>query len=126
MTKQYADVGFYHDDYSMGRGETVPYDEFAYWSMLATAKIRDRTFGRVDAMEEIPEEVQMCCCEVAEKLYQSEAAKAENGMILQSYGNDGETATYKTDDLSEQAIGKAMDGIISRWLSLTGLMYCGV
>lgn len=126
MIKQYADVEFYHDDYLMGRPGTVPDNDFSYWSMIATAKIRNRTFGRADKMDNIPEEVRMCCCEVAEKLYQSEAVRADNGMILQSYGNDGDTATYKTDDLSEAAVGQAVDGIIRRWLSLTGLMYCGV
>ena len=77
-------------------------------------------------MEIIPEDVQMCCCEVAEKLYLYDAAKDNNGMILQSYGNDGDTGTYKTDDLTAEAIENAVSEIIERWLIHTGLMYCGV
>ncbi len=124
--KQYADVQFYQEEYLQGRPGAVPDKEFPYWSMLATTEIRNQTFDRVDKLSEIPDEVQMCCCEVAEKLYQREQAKSDNGMILQSYGNDGETAAFKTDDLTESAIHQAVDGIIRRWLSNTGLMYRGV
>lgn len=124
--KQYADVAFYQKNYLQGRSQTVPDQEFSYWAMLATTKIKNLTFGRVDELSEIPEDVQMCCCEVAEKLYQGEQAKSDNGMILQSYGNDGETATFKADDLTESAVSMAVEGIIHRWLSGTGLMYCGV
>ena len=125
MTKQYADVGFYHDDYLMGRGETVPYDEFAYWSMLATAKIRDRTFGRVDAMEEIPEEVQMCCCELSESEYHREKQQKESG------GKTSEKiGTYSVGFASAQesatAISREQRSIVMKWLAHTGLCYQGV
>ena len=77
-------------------------------------------------MEEIPEAVRMCCCEIAEKLYSVESVKDENGMVLQSYGNDGETGTYKTDDLSESGVQRSIVKIIRKWLVNTDLMYCGV
>ena len=47
-------------------------------------------------------------------------------MILQSYGNDGDTGTYKTDDYSEEKVKAAVNDIIRRWLMHTGLLYCGV
>lgn len=124
--KQYADFGFYSDKYLCGRSEVIPDAEFPYWSMQASSKIREKTFGNVDQMDSIPDDVQMCCCDVAEKLYRWESAKGENGMVLQSYGNDGDTGTYKTDDYSQEAINKSVDDIIRRWLLNTGLMYCGV
>lgn len=123
---QYSDSAFYKDEYLCGRSEVIPSSEFAYWSMQATSKIREKTFGNIDQMDDIPDEVQMCCCEVAEKIYRYEAAKGENGMVLQSYGNDGDTGTYKTDDYSQEKIDKSIDSIIRRWLLHTGLMYCGV
>ena len=42
------------------------------------------------------------------------------------YGNDGETGTYKTDELSEAGIRRSVAGIVRKWLVNTGLMYCGV
>ena len=59
-------------------------------------------------------------------MYSAEAAKEDNGMVLQSYGNDGETGTYKVDDVSEDAVNRRATEIIRKWLLYTGLMYCGV
>ncbi len=122
----YADLEFYKNSYLMGRDSKIPDKEFPYWAVLASGEIRQRTFKRVDNMTDIPEEVKMCCCEAAEKLYLAEAAKDENGMVLQSFSNDGESGTYKTDDMSETGIRRGISGIIRKWLIHTGLMYCGV
>lgn len=124
--KIYADELFYMEDYLSGRKGKVPIDEFSYWAMLATSEIKNLTFGRVESLESVPEEVKMCCCEVAEKLYAAEAVKGKNGLILQSYGNDGQTGTFKVDEMSESSIQKSVAGIIRKWLVRTGLMYCGV
>lgn len=122
----YTDISFYIDSYLCGRNLKIPEKEFKYWSMLASAQIRRNTFDRIDDLETIPEEVQMCCCEVAEKLYIAESAKSENGMIQQSFGNDGETGTFKVDEMSEEAVQKSISCIIRKWLVNTGFMYCGV
>lgn len=124
MMKVYADCEYYYETYHGSKLKDG--DSFNYWMIQATSIIRNLTFGRIDQMEIIPEEVQMCCCEVAEKLYAQEAAKEENGMILQSYGNDGETGTFKVDELSEEAVQKSTLQIVRKWLARTGLMYCGV
>lgn len=122
----YADKNFYLDQYLSGKGPTIPIDEIEYWLAQASRKINRRAFGKTDVLQEVPDEVKMCCCAVAEKLYQFESAKSENGMVLQSYGNDGETATYKTTDMSESAISSKVLEIIEEWLMPTGLLYCGV
>lgn len=122
----YADKNFYLDQYLSGKEPTIPIDEIKYWLAQASRKINRRAFGKTDALQEVPDEVKMCCCAVAEKLYQFESAKSENGMVLQSYGNDGETATYKTTDMSELAISGKVFEIIEEWLMPTGLLYCGV
>ena len=124
--KIYVDEGFYIDEYLLGRERKIQSDDFKYWAMIATGEIKKLTFGRVDEMEEIPEEVMMCCCEIAERMHEVESAKEDNGMILQSYGNDGETGTYKTDDMSESELRKSIVRIARKWLSCTGLLYCGV
>ena len=122
----YADKNFYLDQYLSGKEPTIPIDEIEYWLAQASRKINRRAFGKTDALQEVPDEVKMCCCAVAEKLHQFESAKSENGMVLQSYGNDGETATYKTTDMSELAISGKVLEIIEEWLMPTGLLYCGV
>lgn len=124
--KTYADLEFYHSGYLLGREQSISNEAFPYWAMLASGEIRQRTFERVDSMDKIPEAVQMCCCEIAEKLYSVESVKDENGLIMQSYGNDGETGTYKTEDLSEKQVQKNISQITRKWLSNTDLMYCGV
>lgn len=124
--KNYADTGFYKNQYLLGRTPKIPDAEFPYWAMLASGEIRQRTFNRVDDLGGIPDEVGMCCCEIAEKMYSVESVKDENGMILQSYGNDGETGTYKTDDLSESGVRRSITRIVRKWLGNTDLMYCGV
>lgn len=122
--KVYADRRYYYETY---HGLKLKDDDsFGYWMIQATSEIRNHTFCRVDRMENIPDEVQMCCCEVADKLYVADSARGESGMLLQSYGNDGETGTFKTDELSEDGVQKSIYGIIRKWLINTGLMYCGV
>lgn len=124
--KVYTDEQFYLNQYLFGKEPTIPIDDITYWLAQASRKINRRAFGRTDALQEVPDEVKMCCCVVAEKLYQFESAKGENGMVLQSYGNDGDTATYKTTDMSELAISEKVLDIIEEWLMPTGLLYCGV
>lgn len=122
----YADEYFYREEYLLGRDAVIPTDALLYWFMCASHEIDRRTFGRIEKLETIPVEVRMCCCDIAEKLYKFESAKGENGMILQSYGNDGETATYKTTDMSERALRKRIADSVLNWLLPTGLLYCGV
>lgn len=124
--KSYANNECYKESYLLGRDSKIPDAEFRYWAMLASGEIRQRTFDRIDALEEIPEEVRMCCCELAEKLYSLESARDENGMFLQSFNNDGESGAYKADDMSEAGIRHSISEIVKRWLLHTGLMYCGV
>lgn len=122
----YADYEFYIKCYLSGRDPKIPNTDFPYWAMMASFRIREYTFGNADNADEFNESIQMCCCELAEKLYSVESMKGEDGMILQSYGNDGETGTYKVDDLTDSGIEKEVSRIIRRWLSNTGLLYCGV
>lgn len=124
--KIYTDTDFYKNQYLLGRAQKIQDADFPYWAMLASGEIRQLTFNRVEDLGEIPDEVRMCCCELAEKLYSVESVKDENGMVLQSYGNDGETGTYKTDDLSESGVQYSIVKIIRKWLVNTDLMYCGV
>lgn len=126
MKKVYTDYTFYAESYLLGRDPKIPEKEFQYWEMHASSLIRRSTFENIDDLETIPDEVQMCCCEIAEKLYIADTAKEENGMILRSYSNDGDSGTYASSELSEDSVRRSTALIIRKWLSGTGLMYCGV
>ena len=124
--KEYADVQYYDEDYLCGRDPLIPEKAFRYWTKLASAELHARTFGRIDMLDECPDVVKMCCCEVAEKLYLRERAKDDNGLVLQSYSNDGDSGTYKVDELSAESIRSSIDDIVDKWLGSTGLTYLGV
>lgn len=126
MVKTYADWEFYKTEYRAETDPAISVSDFSYYAMLATTKIRFRTNGNIKESEEIPEEVRMCCCEIAERLYELDKAKGENGLILQSYSNDGDSGTFKTDDVTTKAVETAVDKIIRNWLAGTGLLFCGV
>lgn len=120
----YASYEFY-TKYA-GKTKKIPEEDFEYWSNRASSEIRRLTFGRIDLLSDIPDYVQMCCCEVANKLYLHESIKDESGKILQSYSNDGESGTYLVSELTESALEKEIYKTIYKHLSLTGLMYAGV
>lgn len=124
--KAYADYEYYSEPYLLGREPKIPEGEFGFFAMQASSRIRTRTFERLDGLEEIPEEARMCCCEAAERLYAAERAKGENGLILQSYSNDGDSGTYRADEATAAVTETGIDEIIRRWLGHTGLLYCGV
>lgn len=122
---RYADKEYYANTYRCG-AEKIPGSQFAYYAMLSTKELRARTFGNIDEKKELPDEVRMCCCEVAEKLFDVDNARAENGLVLQSYSNDGDSGTYQTSEMTGEGIAETIDEIVRGWLLNTGLMYCGV
>ena len=124
--KIYADYDFYVKKYLLGRNPVFHSEDFAYWASLASAEIRKYTYRRLETMNEIPEEAKMCCCNVAEKIYSFESLKDEDGRILHSYSNDGDSGTYVDEDYTEDGLEKAVYQIIHKWLSFTDLLYCGV
>lgn len=126
MTKAYTDKEFYAKEYLMGRTAVISDADFPFYVAMATKRIRHRTCGNIDENEVITEEVQMCCCEVAERLCKYESAKDEAGRVLQSFSNDGNSGTFADTGMSRMDVDKEIDVIIKRALSGTGLLYCGV
>jgi hypothetical protein len=121
----FTTITFYLEKFLMGRNPSIPEGEFGFWAMQATEELKEATFNRIDPNCEIPEEVQRCCCEVAEKLYSFERMKGENGLILKSYGNDGETGSFHVEDIDGVAQRDQVFDIIRKHLGRTGLLYRG-
>lgn len=120
----YADEEFYKSKYLLGRKPVIR-TGFPFYARQASQVIDWYTFGRLTAQTETPEEVQMCCCELAEAVYRHEKAeKDSSGKTSEKNG------TYSVSYGSAQEMGAAAAGkerqIVMKWLEHTGLCYQGV
>lgn len=125
MLAAYADEKYYVEVYRNGVDAPISGPQFCFYARLATKEIRSRTFGNIDEDSGIPEEVRMCCCEIAEKLHDRDLAKGENGMVMQSFSNDGDTGTFLASEMTQEGLATSIDQIVRSWLLNTGLMFCG-
>lgn len=111
---------YYTEKYLSGRESVLPESSFAFWERKASQLIRKQTFGNIDESTEIPEKVQLCVCEVAERLYQQE----QEDTVISSEKVGDYSVTYRNQSREEKQ--KVISGIVREWLLDTGLMYCGV
>ena len=79
----------------------------------------------------ITDDVKDCTCELLELLYQANKSTqqaAEQGGVLQSYSNDGESGTFDLSQsiFTEEGKARKTKEIIHRYLGDTGLLYQGV
>lgn len=128
----YADYHYYASGYLLGRSPAVPETEFPYWEKKAEQALNQRTFSRLVAdCNLITDQVRDCVCELTELLYQADKSAqkaAEQGGVLQSYSNDGESGTFDLSQstFTEEGKQKKTREIIYRYLGHTGLLYQGV
>ena len=115
----YADYTFYKDTYKGAVLDTASFDLYAN---KATAIIKLHTFGRVIETN-IPDEVKMCCCELAESIYSHEKTKTGNGIASEKVGDYSVSYTSTTE--SEALNRSKQTEIINNWLLMTGLLYRG-
>ena len=128
----YTSYNYYESGYLMGRDPKLSEDEFPLWEKQAERVLNQYTFSRlVSNFGLITDEVKDCTCELAELLYQADKSTqqaAEQGGILQSYSNDGESGTFDLSQstFTEEGKQKKIREIIYRYLGNTGLLYSGV
>lgn len=128
----YASYNYYESGYLMGRDSRLSEDEFPFWEKQAERVLNQYTFSRlVSNFGLITDEVKDCTCELAELLYQADKSAqqaAEQGGILQSYSNDGESGTFDVSQstFTEEGKAKKTREIVYRYLGNTGLLYAGV
>ena len=120
----YADEMYYINDYLKGRKPVIT-SGFLFYAQSASQVIDRYTFSRLKDVVEIPEAVQMCCCELAESEYRREEQQKESG------GKTSEKiGTYSVGFASAQesatSISREQRGIVMKWLADTGLCYQGV
>lgn len=120
----YADEKFYTENYLMGRKPVISAG-FPFYARQASQVIDQHTFGRLKDVQDVPELVKMCCCELAEEEFRREKQQRDSG---------GKTAekigTYSVSfgaarDLDE-ASRLGLRYIVKKWLEDTGLCYQGV
>lgn len=120
----YTDEMYYINDYLKGRKPVIT-TGFPFYARSASQIIDRYTFDRLKDVAEVPEAVQMCCCELAEAEYNSEKQQKESG------GKTSEKiGTYSVGFVSVQesvqAMAKEQRNIVMKWLADTGLCYQGV
>ena len=128
----YASYNYYESGYLLGRDPKLSEDDVPFWEKQAERVLNQYTFSRlVSNFGLITDEVKDCTCELAELLYQADKSAqqaAEQGGILQSYSNDGESGTFDVSQstFTEEGKAKKTREIVYRYLGNTGLLYTGV
>lgn len=120
----YADEEFYNGKYLLGRKPVIS-TGFDFYARSASQIIDQYTFGRLIELPEIPEEVRMCCCEVAEAEYSREKRQEEAGGKTSEKIGTYSISFGSVKEVAEAA-GKEQRDIVMKWLVDTGLCYQGV
>ena len=123
--KIYADAAFYEDDYLLGRKPVIKAG-FDYYARSASQIMNSLTFGRIDKLEELTDDIRMCCCEMAEHCYTNEKERrAAEGKTSEKNGTYSVTYSDKAQSDEDIELKTALH-IMNKWLSETGLLYRGI
>lgn len=118
----YADDIFYHHNYLPFDGvPVIPPGAFEFYARKASAYIRQYTLDNIG--EDVPEAVKMCCCELAEILYDQQRTKAAQGIASEKVGDA--SVSYESAESQRQALPKTIKSVVYSWLADTGLLYRG-
>lgn len=117
---QYAEYGFYLNDYLKGREAALNKSDFDFYAVKATKVIEQYTFGRV---ETVTDDVKNCCCELAECLQSEHSADNQSGKTSESVGSYSVSYASATDRHRESQ--QEYSRILHLWLGDTGLLYRG-
>lgn len=119
----YADETFYNSNYLCGKQAVITV-AFDYYARQATQIIRQYTFDRIDT-DNITEEVKMCCCDIAELIFNAEQADSKSGGVTSATVGDV-SESYESAESRQQLLLQKINTAIKTWLSGTGLLYRGV
>ncbi len=108
-----------YEEYLSGR-EAVISAAFSFYARRASQIIKQYTFNNIDE-NNIPEEVKMCCCAIAELMYRDELTESKNGGVS-SESVQGWSKSYESTDSRKTALRNAQRDCVYKWLSGTGLL----
>ena len=108
----YADEDYYKKEYLQGKAAVIT-AAFPYYSREASQVIKKYVFDNIDD-ENPPEEVKMCCCEIAELAYKRDQS-AQSDRVGASRMKVPRAAEMLLIKLSENAytIGSAARGFFT-------------
>lgn len=115
----YADYAYYTGTY---KGAVIDTASFDYYSRKATQIIKLHVFGRILDFD-IPDEVKMCCCELAEYLHKQDNKDHEDDVQSEKKGEW--STSYVSGSEAEELKQSKIREIIYNWISMTGLLYRG-
>jgi hypothetical protein len=115
----YADSVYYTNTY---KGAVIDTASFDLYARKATQIIKRYTFNRV-AENSIPDDVKMCCCELAETIYKHEKTEDNGNIASEKVGEY--SVSYVDKEKAEQMFEGKCYKIITQWLAMTGLLYRG-
>jgi hypothetical protein len=118
----YTTHNYYTCKYLQGRTAVICAADFPFWAQKATQEIKRYTGNNVDEIAAIPDEVQMCCCEVAEVLFKYETEDTK-GISSEKVGEY--SVSYVSPEAEEKLLNTSIRSIIYNWLAMTGLLYRG-
>jgi hypothetical protein len=116
----YTDYVYYQNTY---KGDLIPSNKFELYSRKATQYIKINTFERIDELD-IPDEVKMCCCELAELEYKSDNIAKTDGVTSEKVGEY--SVSYESTQTIRDNKQKDMRNVLKLWLANTGLLYRGL
>lgn len=119
----YADYQFYSIKYLANEASAVipTAESFLKYARNASQYINRYTFNRIP--DTVLEEVQMCCCELAEALYNYDQL-INRGVASESVGDV--SVSYESSVTITQRTSQKIKEIIYNWLENTGYLYRGV
>lgn len=121
----YAEYNFYTSEYLAGKSAAVTAADFPYYARQASTLIDQYTHGNIDA-ENVPEQVQYCCCELAEQMYAADTSEASQKDGISSESVQGWSQSYESSETRKTALRSSQRECIYKWLSNTGLLYSGI
>lgn len=120
----YADEQYYIAEYLMGRKPVIR-TGFEFYARKSGQIIDTYTFGRLKTIPEVPEAVRLCCCELAEAIFQQEKRNREAaGKTSEKVGTY--SVSFSSAAEARQATDREQRSIVMKWLADTGLCYKGV
>ena len=124
----YTTKEFYSGTYLQGRTAVISAADFPLYAQKATQRIKQYTGNNVDETATLPDELQMCCCELAEYLFHKGTADQDTEADVKGLSSEttgGHSVSYESAEARERAHNNIIKGIIYNWLAMTGLLYRG-
>lgn len=106
--KAYASESYYIGVYLCGREPDIS-AAFDFYAMQATSLMKRYILDNVDE-NDIPEEVKMCCCELAENIFKAEQDGGTQGVSSESVG--GWSKSYESSDIRRQNADRTVHDIV--------------